>query len=337
MSSILAADVGGTKTLVCLAQRGEPLSRAALEQTYASRDFPSLDAILENFLSRPPAAALSREIIAACFSVAGPVENNATKLTNLGWQIEARALSGRFGVANVKLINDFEAAGLGISGLSDSDLVPLQRGSAREHGTRLVVGAGTGLGAGWAEWTGSSYEARASEAGHADFAPRDEIQDQLLAYLRRNFGHVSWERVVSGPGLMRIFSFLQEKGVGIPSREMLTASKASVDTTAVIGEFGMSRRDPLAVRALDIFVTAYGAFAGNMALAMLAQGGVYIAGGIAPRILAKLQEGAFMRAFVDKGRFRKLLGSMPVNVVTNPKVCLYGARLEAGRLADAGN
>ncbi|MCC7484904.1 MAG: glucokinase [Burkholderiales bacterium] len=336
MSWLLAADVGGTKTLVALAQEGGALPRIAVEWGCQSRDFSALEAILETFLARPEVAPHAGGIASTCLSVAGPVENGTTTLTNLGWRIEAAALAARLGLAPVALINDFAAAGLGIPALAAGDFVTLQQGEVREHATRLVIGAGTGLGTGWLVWNGERYVAHASEAGHADFAPLDEIQDELLAYLRRNFGRVSWERVVSGPGLMRIFSFLQEKGVGIPSREMLAASKASADTTAVIGEFGASRRDPLAVKALDIFVSAYGAFAGNVALATLARGGTYIAGGIAPRIIARLRDSSFIRAFNDKGRFGDLLKTIPVHVVMNPKVCLYGALIEANRLAAPG-
>jgi glucokinase len=333
MSYLLAADVGGTKTMVALATRERPWPNLETERIYVSRDYSSLEAVIQNFLARPEIAAHAAQIAGACFSVAGPVEGDGTTLTNLGWRIEARQLLARFRLPSVTLINDFAAAGLGLPRLAAKDLATLQPGLPREHGTRLVIGAGTGLGVGWLTWNGHGYAAHDSEAGHLDFAPLDELQDELLGYLRRNFGRVSCERVVSGPGLMRIFSFLQERGVGIPSREMLAASKNSPDATAVIGEFGVSKRDPLAVKALDLFVATYGAFAGNLALATLAHGGVFIAGGIAPRIVTKLQDGTFMRAFTDKGRFSELLKTMPVHVVLNPSVGLYGALLEAERLA----
>ena len=333
MSYLLAADIGGTKTLVALAARGRPWPSVVAERRYASRDFSVLEAVVQNFLARPEVAGHAGDIAAACFAVAGPTEGGATVLTNLGWRIEARELATRFRLPVVTLINDFAAAGLGLPRLESGDLATLQHGLPREHGTRLVIGAGTGLGMGWLTWDGSRYVPQDSEAGHADFAPVDEVQDRLLVSLRRNFGRVSYERVVSGPGLMRIFSFLQEAAAETPSREMLEAFRTGPDATAVIGEFGASRRDPLAVKALDLFVAAYGAFAGNAALATLAHGGVYIAGGIAPRIVAKLQEGGFMRAFTDKGRFAELLKTIPVQVVTKPQVGLWGALLEAERLA----
>jgi glucokinase len=251
-----------------------------VERTYASRDFSMLEAVIQNFMTRPEVAGNARDIAAACFAVAGPVESGATTLTNLGWRIDARELAARFRLPSVALINDFAAAGLGLPRLAAADLLALQHGLPREHGTRLVIGARTGLGAGWLTWDGTRYRAHDSEAGHADFAPLDELQDRLLVSRRRDFGRVSYERVVSGPGLMRIFSFLQETGVGTPSRGIVEAFANRADATAVIGEFGVAKRDPLAVKALDLFVSTYGAFAGNLALATLAYGGVYIAGGI---------------------------------------------------------
>ncbi len=308
-----------------------PLPVIVTQRLYASRDFNALESLLEDFLARPEAAAHARDIRAACFSVAGPVAGDSTTLTNLGWRIEAGAVAARLGLPSVALINDFAAAGLGVSCLSPADITSLQAGRLRERSVRLVIGAGTGLGAGWLTWQVDRYVAHASEAGHADFAPLDEVQDQLLIYLRRLFGRVSAERVVSGPGLARIFSFLQETAAGAPTPELLDACARRPDAAGVIGEFAIAKRDPLAVRALEVFVDAYGAFAGDMALATLAHGGVYITGGIAPRILAKLQDGAFMRAFLNKGRYRALLETLPVHVVLNPRVGLYGAVVEAAR------
>ena len=180
-------------------------------------------------MARPEVAVSAGDIAAACFAVAGPVAGNCTVLTNLGWRIEARELAARFRLPSVALINDFAAAGLGLPRLAAADLLALQHGLPREHGTRLVIGAGTGLGAGWLTWDGTRYRAHDSEAGHADFAPLDELQDRLLVSLRRDFGRVSYERVVSGPGLMRIFSFLQETGEGTPSRGIVEAFASRAD------------------------------------------------------------------------------------------------------------
>ena len=266
MTYLLAADVGGTKTMVALADARGPWPAIVAQHLYASRDFNALESLLGHFLTRAEAAAPAGAISAACFSVAGPVVGNGTTLTNLGWHIEADALAARLAVPRVTLLNDFVAAGLGISRLSPEDLIALQAGHPREHGVRLIVGAGTGLGVGWQTWQDDRYVAHASEAGHADFAPLDELQDELLVYLRRTFGRVSAERVISGPGLEHIFSFLQEWKDEVPTSELLEASRQRPDAAEVIGDFAIARRDPVAERALDLFVSAYGAFAGDMAL-----------------------------------------------------------------------
>jgi len=310
-----------------------PVPVIVTHRIYPSQEFAGLDAIVADFLSRPEVAPHAGGICAACFSVAGPVAGNAATLTNLGWRVDGVELALSLRLPVVELINDFTAAGQGIPLLAADEVETLQEGRPVERGTRLIIGAGTGLGVGLLTWQDGGYVAHPSEAGHADFAPVDELQDRLLAYLRRTFGRVSYERVVSGPGLMRIFSFLQDSGAGIPSKQLQEASKKNPDTAEVIAEFAISKRDPLAVRALDHFVAIYGAFAGNMALATLAHGGVYISGGIAPKIAARLREGAFIRAFTSKGRFSELLAGMPVRVVKNPRVGLLGALQVAGRLA----
>ncbi len=331
---LLAADVGGTRSTIALALEGKPWPGVATQAVYESQHFESLKAIIEDFLTKPDVAPHRRAVRAACFSVAGPVTLNSVTLTNLGWKVRGDGLAAELGLTEVKLLNDFAAAGLGIPRLAPADLETLQDGYPVAQGTRVIIGAGTGLGAGLLTAQGGGYVAHASEAGHADFAPVDELQDKLLVYLRRTFGRVSFERVVSGPGLMRIFSFLQESGVGIPSKQLQEAARNNTDTASVIGEFGLEKRDPLAVRALDLFASAYGAFAGNMALATLARGGVYLAGGIAPKLAPKLKDGIFMRAFNSKGRFGDLLSTIPVHIIMNPQVGLLGAMLEAQRMLD---
>ena len=329
---LLGADVGGTRTTFALAAEDE-LPRIAAQHVYPSQDFTSLGDILASFVSRPEVARHYDAIAGVCFSVAGPVANNASKLTNLGWMTDGATLARDFKLPVVTLINDFSAAAMGITALGPSDIVTLQTGEPVTGGTRLIVGAGTGLGVGLLTWRGDGYDAQPSEGGHADFAPVDETQDRLLAHLRRSFGHVSYERVVSGPGLMRIFSFLQDDGAGIPSKALLDASNKRSDAAELIAEFALAKLDPLAVRALDLFIAVYGAFAGNMAVTTLARGGVFIAGGIAPKIAAKLKDGAFVRAFVSKGRYGELLATIPVHVVMNPQVGLLGALYQAARLA----
>jgi glucokinase len=329
---LLAADVGGTKAALALAAAGGARPQIVAQHIYACREFDGLQPIVAAFLQQQPVAGHRGAIAAACLSVAGPVAANATTLTNLGWKVSGNTLAAELRLPEVRLVNDFEAAGLGISRIAANELETLQEGSPVARAARLVIGAGSGLGVGLLTWQDDGYAVHPSEAGHADFAPVDELQDKLLLHLRRTYGRVSYERVVSGPGLMRIFSFLQETGVGVPSKQLSDADKTRQDTAELIAEFAVAKLDPLAARALDLFVAIYGAFAGNMALAMLAHGGVYIAGGIAPKIAPKLKDGAFMRAFTGKGRFSELLTTMPVHVVMNPLVGLYGALMEAARM-----
>jgi glucokinase len=327
---VLAADVGGTKTAIALAAAG-PQPRVLTERVFASRDYPSLQSIVAEFLEGARVAAAHAPITSACFALAGPVDDRFGTLTNLGWKVEGDVLARSFHLGRVKLTNDFAAAGRGIEYLGASDVETLQAGNPVERGVRLVLGAGTGLGMCLVTWQGSGYAVHPSEAGHADFAPVDPVQDQLLLHLRREFGRVSYERVVSGPGLTRIFAFLEATGAAA-SRELKEAFQRR-DDAEVIAEFAAGRSDPVATRALDIFVTAYGAFAGNMALAALPRGGVFLAGGIAPKIASKLKDGIFVGAFVNKGRFRDLLSTIPVHVVMTPQLGLYGALLEANRLS----
>lgn len=329
---LLAADVGGTKVALALAAAGGARPEIVAHRVYACQEFSGLQPVIADFLQQPPVAGHRAAIAAACFSVAGPVAANSATLTNLNWKIAGNALAAELRLPEVRLINDFAAAGLGITRLAPNELETLQAGSPVAQAARLIIGAGTGLGVGLLTWQDNGYAVHPSEAGHADFAPVDEVQDKLMVYLRRSYGRVSYERVVSGPGLMRIFSFLQETGAGVSSRQLRDADKTRQDTAELIAEFALAKLNPLAVRALDLFVAIYGAFAGNMALATLARGGVYIAGGIAPKIAPKLKEGAFMRAFNNKGRFSEVLATMPVQVVMNPQVGLYGALQEAARL-----
>jgi glucokinase len=332
--TLLAADIGGTKTAMVLARSGAGEPTVIARHVYASQDYPGLEAIIEDFLSRPAAGAPT--VDAAGFAVAGPVSAESATLTNLGWRLHSGTLAGRFAIPRVAIINDFAAVGLGIAHLAPTELLTLQAGTPAGRGPRVVIGAGTGLGVGFLTWDGNRYVVHASEAGHSDFSPVGEAQDALLAHLRRSFERVSFERVVSGPGLNRIFSYLCDTGAGTPSKQLHDAMQQhGADPSGVIAEAALARRDPLAVRALDLFAAAYGSFAGNMALTMLASGGVYVAGGIAPKIAAKLTDGEFIRMFNSKGRFSALLSTMPVHVVMNPEVGLAGALDLAQRLTES--
>ena len=327
----LAGDIGGTKTLLRLSEEAadNPAGRCLQEARYDSTAFDDLAPMVEAFLAEAgePAPA------GACFGVAGPVQGDdrhqRARLTNLPWQLDSDHLAQATGIGRVRLVNDFQAVGYGVEALEAGDLAPLQGGTATPEAPRLVLGAGTGLGVGLLFWQGDHYEAYPSEAGHLDFAATDERQVRLWRFLARHYGRVSYERVVSGPGLAGIYRFLLEED-GQPGEADPVLGAA--DPAAAVSERALTAGETRANAALDLFCQVYGAVAGNLALACLADGGVYIAGGIAPRILPRLQAGGFLRAFTDKGRMGRLLEAMPVHVITQPKVGLLGAAAAAGRL-----
>ncbi|MES2561650.1 MAG: glucokinase [Pseudomonadota bacterium] len=331
-SIVVAADVGGTHSKLALGF-SEAGSGIVVRKVYASDEHAAFETVLQRFLDEPEVKVHAADVRAACIAVAGPVEHGRSRLTNLPWCVDEGDLARDFSIPRVSVINDFAAAGLGIAELQAADLLTLQAGVVVPHAARVIIGAGTGLGVAWLTWNEGCYRVHPSEGGHADFAPIDDTQDRLLQHLRRELGHVSVERVLSGNGLTRIFAFLrQEPGAAAPTQDLLDAM-ASGDDAGAISKLALEKRDALAERALDVFASIYGAFAGNMALTALAHGGVYIAGGIAPKIAAKMQDGAFMRAFTAKGRLRSVLETLAVHVVMNPHVGLLGAAAEAARLA----
>lgn len=317
-AKVLAADVGGTKTLVgVFGPAGELLGK----EQYPSTAFPGLEPLLEAFLEAQGISGAGL-LDAACLAVAGPVSDGEARLTNLPWAVRTEELAARLGIAKVALVNDFEAVAAGIQELEPQDCRVLQQGIAQPRGVRAVLGAGTGLGAGWLAWQEGEYVCYPSEGSHGDFAPADALQAELWRVLQGRYGHVSWERVVSGPGLADIYRFLAERA-GSAAR---ASDPESISARALAGN------DPLAEQALDVFVSAYGAFAGNWALATLPRGGLYVAGGIAGKIAPKLAQGAFMAAFRDKGRYAALLETIPVRVVLRPDVGLWGAARLGRRL-----
>lgn len=325
MTRILAGDVGGTKTLLTAAESQAGHLKVLRERQYESRAYSDFAALLRDFLG--PLGSL--RIDAACLAVAGPVEGNRAKLTNLPWRIDAHDLETRFGIPRVRLLNDFEAIALGIEALGPGDLVTLQPGQPAEHAMQVVLGAGTGMGVAWLAWRETRYLALATEAGHMDFAPANDLQAALFKHLRQKFGHVSWERVLSGPGLADIFRFLQGN-IGA-SHGLAQVDLDDAGGAAMVSDLALNRKHPIAVKAIELFIECYGAFAGNLALAGLTRGGVYLAGGIAPRLIDPLRQGAFIQSFCDKGRFAGLLQQIPVRVVMNPAVGLLGAAREAAR------
>jgi glucokinase len=328
MRVLLAGDIGGTHTRFLLAREDGTGADSLFEREFPSANFASATDALRTFLTEVPRAGLDR-ISAACLAMAGPVNGDRAHLTNLGWEVSAPALAMACGLPRVTLVNDFTAIATALPKLPASELIPLQAGVADAEAPRVVVGAGTGLGVALIVTQNGRSTVLPSEAGHMDFAPADELQERLRRYLKQSFGRVSCERVVSGPGLLRILSFLESQSAE-PRSPALTEAMQRDDPAGALAELGVKRGDPLAVKTLDLFVTAYGAFAGNVALALLARGGVYLAGGIAPRLASKLADGSFSRAFTSKGRFTELLAQFPVHIVRDPRAGLLGA-LEIAR------
>jgi glucokinase len=330
---VLAADIGGTNTKIGLGLYDGGHVTLLARRVYRGRDYASLEHVIDTFLGEPDVAGRRRELSSACFAAAGPVDDGCARLTNRAWTISEAALRRHLGLAKVRVINDFAAAGVGVCELGETDLLILQAGAVVAQAPRVIVGAGTGLGVAILLYQDGRYLVHPSEAGHGDFAPGDAMQDALGRYLRERLGHVSYERVVSGQGPPAIVGFLAATQGCVPSPEFELAMQQG-DASKAVTQFALENRDPVAVRALDLFASAYGAFAGNMALTALAHGGMFIAGGIAPKIADKLQDGTFMRAFCAKGRFRPLLETIPVSVVMNEQVGLIGALVEAGRAAE---
>lgn len=317
---LLAGDIGGTKTVIALFEDTGKGLRARREEVFPSREHASLEEILVKFLQGQGGPAIE----AGCFGVAGPVFEGRAKTTNLPWRIEERALAQKAGVPRVKLLNDLEATAYGMLHLPPGEFHTLAEGTPRK-GNIAVIAAGTGLGEAMLYWDGSQYHPIASEGGHADFAPRDEEQDGLLRYLRRKHGeHVSYERVLSGPGMLDVYRFLRAAS-DEPEPAWLTQAMAREDPSAVVTQAGLAEKDPVCVRAVEMFSSIYGAEAANLALKFLAVGGVLLGGGIAPKMLAALDKGHFMRTFTAKGRYSDLLRAIPVKVSLNPRAALLGA------------
>lgn len=331
--AILAGDIGGTKTLLQISEPKGNRFDVLFEKRYVSADYDSLTAMTQEFL-REASGTIKYPIAAACFGIAGPVSGRTARTTNLPWTLNADEMEAALGIPRVCLINDFQSVGYGIEALPAQDLVTLQAGTAVAHGTRVIIGAGTGLGQGFLVWQDNHYQVIASEGGHTDFAPTDDLQVDLLKYLRQRYRWVTWERVVSGRGLVDVFEFLAAANQLRPTTALQNALKTE-DHAAVISRFGMTGSDPLAMQALNLFVRLYGAQAGNLALTGLATGGVYVAGGVAPKIIDKLTDGTFMQNFLNKEeRMQPLLKAMPVKVVVNADVGLLGSAVVAARLAD---
>ncbi len=315
---ILAGDVGGTKTLLALFDPGPPL-RLERAATYPSAAFPSLAAMILAFRAEAPGP-----IAAAAVGVAGPVRGTTAALPNLPWSVDAVPLAGLLGVPALTLLNDLEASAWGLELLGEADAVPLLPGAPAPAGNQAVISAGTGLGEAVLLRAGARRIAVPSEGGHADFAPRTDLEIELLRWLRGRFGRVSWERVLSGPGLANVHAFLTATGRGEEPAAVGEAIGAG-DPAAAIFAAALEGTSERCALALDLFAGAYGAEAGNLVLRAVATGGVFLGGGIAPKILPWLRREPFRRAFLDKGRLSPLVAATPVRVILNERAALLGA------------
>jgi glucokinase len=323
---ILAGDIGGTNARLAYFQPQNGNLKLVSERVFPSREHGELGEIISQFVddsgTRPEAA---------CFGIAGPVRNGRVETSNLPWVIEQSRLANQLRLPTL-LINDLEANAWGIGGLGPSDLVPLNRGSQTSVGNQAVIAPGTGLGEAGLFWDGSRHHAFACEGGHTDFAPQGELQIELLRFLEPRFGHVSYERILSGPGLVNVYEFLRQRESGKESEELVSAMKQG-DPAAAISRAALDGSDALAEKTLDLWMKVYGAEASNLALKAMATGGLFLGGGISPKILPKLKGPSFMQSFLDKGRMRSLVEAMPVQVVINDKAGLLGAaRCAAARV-----
>ena len=320
----ICGDIGGTKTRLAIIGVDGSRLQIEREHTYASRDFAMFEELLDEFIhgSDTPARA--------AFGIAGPVQGRVVQTTNLPWHIDADALQAKFGFQYCALLNDLEATAAGLPALGNNDLLTLHAGAPNASGNQAVIAAGTGLGEAGLFWDRRRYHPFPTEGGHASFSPGNDMEIALLKHLLQRFGHVSWERIVSGPGLVNLHEFLcQYHGAPLPS--WLQNEMRHGDAAAAIAEAALNERDELCVDALDWFVRLYGAEAGNLALKVMAQGGLYLGGGIAPKILPRLQNGGFLDNFFSKGRMRTLLERIPVNVILNDRVALYGPALHISK------
>ncbi len=318
---ILAGDIGGTKTVLALFSAEKGVSGGALhESRYQSSSYDSLESIIEDFLRDTDVLPA-----VACFGVAGPIENQTSQITNLPWRISARQITERFGIPAVRLINDLESLASAVPYLDSADLCTLNPGVTEPNGNIAVIAPGTGLGAAFLVWTGTGYKALASEGGHTSFSPYTSQEIELLKYLQPRYSHVSFERICSGSHFPNIYEFLLAKG-GYTEPHWLKKELADVrDRTPIIVEAALAHKADICVAALDMFIGVLGSAISNMAITILPMGGIYLGGGIPPRILPRLKQPDFLKAIAHKGRFFELSAKMPVKVIMTAKAGLFGA------------
>jgi glucokinase len=316
---ILAGDVGGTKVHLALYDFAEGKLNQARDKQFPAKEYSGLEEIVKEFLA-------TDHVSAACFGVPGPVRDGRLRLTNLPWTLDSRELAKNLGIDHVFLINDLEANGYGVAELGPDQIYTLSEGDPSQTGNRALIAAGTGLGEGILAWNGRIHVPYPSEGGHTDFGPRNEEEIELLRFLQQKYhGRVSYERVVSGMGMTNVYEFLRDNR-GMEEPKWLAEKMAeSQDPNSVIGEMALSAKSEICAKTLDMMVSIYGAEAGNLALKVLSVGGLYVGGGIAPKILEKLKDGTFIKAFQDKGRLSQLLIHMPVRVILDSRAALLGA------------
>jgi glucokinase len=327
---ILAGDIGGTNARLAYFQPQNGHLRLLSERVFPSREHSELGEIVEQFLEE---SETRPEV--ACFGIAGPVRNGRVETSNLPWVIEQSRLAKQIRLPATLLINDLEASAWGIGALEGKDLVPLNRVTEPAVGNQAVIAPGTGLGEAGMFWDGTRHRVFACEGGHTDFAPQDDLQIELLRFLQKRFGHVSYERIVAGPGLVNVYEFLRDNCGEKETREVADQMKKG-DPAAAISRAALDGTSPLAQKAMDVWISVFGAEASNLALKIMATGGLFLGGGISPKILPKLKEPVFMNAFLNKGRLRPLVESIPVQVVTNEKAGLLGAARCAAARASQG-
>jgi glucokinase len=328
---ILAGDVGGTKVHLALYNFADGKLQQVRDEKMPSQEFASLDAAVEGFLTqvseaRPGAPAVEREqIVAACFGCPGPVKDGRLKLTNLPWTLDERELAKALGIQHIFLINDLEANGYGIPELAAESVVSLHEGDKDAVGHRGLIAAGTGLGEALLIWDGKKHRPIPSEGGHCDFAARTDREIALLEYLRKMLGgRVSWERVVSGIGIKNVYAYLRDVEK-LEEPQWLSDRMKTEDPNAVIGQCAEDGSSPLCYETMQTFAAAYGAETGNIALKVLAVGGMYLGGGIAPKAMKTLGGGGFVQAYLDKGRLAPVVEAMPVRVILDETCALLGA------------
>ena len=317
---LLAGDIGGTKTVLALFATESNALQAHYEATFWNRDYDSLEAVILAFLKETV-----EPITSACFGVAGPVVQGQAAITNLPWVIDAAAIQEAFGFPQVFLLNDLEAIANAIPYLTSDDLVTLNEGDPQPNGALAVIAPGTGLGEAFLVWNGRSYQAFPSEGGHVSFGPTNAEQVELLMYMLAKFDHVSVERVCSGSGIPNLYDSLRQSGRYDEPDWLRHALVEAIDPTPIIANAALEHTEPICVATLDLFLDILADETSNLALKVLSTGGIYLGGGIPPRILPQLQQPRFLDVFSNKGRFSDLMRKMPIHVIRNPKSALYGA------------